>query len=82
MGSALPLYTSLLPLPPPLSLSPFSIDLPPPYPIMSQHDLHAIICQQQVQLATMQVQIQALFTAAAEAMSGAERRAAEVNRGY
>jgi len=49
---------------------------------MSQHDLHAIICQQQEQLAAMQVQIQALFTAAAGAMSGAERRAAEVNRGY
>ena len=33
-------------------------------------------------MATMQVQIQALFTAAVGAMSGAERRAAEVNRGY
>jgi len=30
----------------------------------------------------MQVQIQALLTAAGGAMSGAERKAAEVNRGY
>jgi len=42
-SSALPLYIS-----PP-------IDSPPPYPIMSQHDLHAIIRQQQ--LAAMQAQI-------------------------
>jgi len=42
MGLALPLYTS----PPP-------IDSPPPYPIMSQHNLHAIIRQQQEQLAAM-----------------------------
>jgi len=56
IGSALPLYTS-----PP-------IDSPPPYPIMSQHDLHAIIHQQQEQLAAMQVQIQALL-----AVGGVER---------
>jgi len=56
-GSALPLYT----LPSPLSPTP--INSPLPYPIMSQHDLHAIICQQQEQLAAMQVQIQALLVA-------------------
>jgi len=57
IGSALPLYT----LPPPLSPTP--IDSPLPYPIMSQHNLHAIICQQQEQLAAMQAQIQALLAA-------------------
>ena len=56
MGSTLSLYTSLPPL---LSLSP--IDSLPPYPIMSQNKLHTIICQQQEQLAAMQVQIQALL---------------------
>ena len=66
-GSALPLYTSPPPSTPP----------PPPYPIMSQHDLHAIIRQQQEQLAAMQAQIQALL-----AGGGAERGAAEVSRGY
>ena len=65
MGSALPLYTS--PPPPP-------IDSPPPYPIMSQHDLYAIICQQQEQLAAMQVQIQALFAAGGGGAGGEERR--------
>ena len=60
MGSILPLYTS--PLSPPLSLSP--IDSLSPYPIISQNELHAIICQQQEQLAAMQVQIQALLVAA------------------
>jgi len=49
---------------------------------MSQHDLHAIIRQQQEQLAAMQAQIQALLAAAAGATGGAERGAAEVNRGY
>ena len=58
IGSALPLYTSPLPSPP--------IDSPPPYPIMSQHDLHAIIRQQQEQLAAMQAQIQALLAAGGE----------------
>jgi len=48
---------------------------------MSQHDLYAIIRQQQEQLAAMQVQIQALLVAAG-AMGKAERGAAEVNRGY
>ena len=74
-GSALPLYTS----PPPPS--PPTIDSPPPYPIMSQHDLHAIICQQQEQLAAIQVQIQALLAATEGATEGAER-GAEVSRGY
>jgi len=60
--SALPLYTS-----PP-------IDSPPPYPIMSQHDLHAIIHQQQEQLAAIQVQIQALLAVGgAGGAGGAER---------
>ena len=67
-GSALPLYTS----------SPPPIDSPPPYPIMSQHDLHAIIRQQQEQLAVMQAQIQALLAAT----GGAKRGVAEVSRGY
>jgi len=60
-GSALHLYTS-----PP-------IDSPPPYPIMSQHDLHAIIRQQQEQLAAMQAQIQALLVAAGGGAGGAKR---------
>ena len=60
-SSALPLYTS--------PSSPPPIDSPPPYPIMSQHDLHAIIRQQQEQLAAMQAQIQALL-----ATGGEERR--------
>jgi len=49
---------------------------------MSQHNLHAIIHQQQEQLVAMQAQIQALLAAAREATSGAEREVAEVNRGY
>jgi len=81
MGSALPLYTSSSP-PPLLSSSPSPIDSPPPYLIISQHDLHAIICQQQEQLAAMQVHIQALLAAAGGVTGGAERRVAEVNRGY
>jgi len=59
IGSVLPLYTSLFPTPPPSSPSP--IDFPPFYHIMSQHNLHAIIRQQQKQLAAMQAQIQALI---------------------
>jgi len=81
MGSTLPLYTSLS-LPPPLSSSPSPIDSPPSYPIMSQHNLHTIICQQQEQLAAMQAQIQALLAVAGGATSGAERGVAGVNRGY
>jgi len=53
-GSALPLYT---PLPPP------PIDSLPPYPNISQINLHKIIQQQQEQLAAMQAQIQALLAA-------------------
>jgi len=45
-GSALPLYT----LPPPSSPP---IDSPPPYPNMSQINLHEVIYQQQEQLAAM-----------------------------
>ena len=63
--SALPLYTS-----PPLPL-PTPIDLPPTYNNMSQINLHEIICQQQEQLAAIQVQIQALL-AAGEEVGGAE----------
>jgi len=66
-GSALPLYTS----PPPPSSPP--INSPPPYPIMSQHDLHAIIRQQQEQLAAMQAQIQALLAAGGGGAGGVER---------
>jgi len=65
-GSALHLYTSPPPPSPP-------IDSPPPYTIMSQHDLHAIIHQQQEQLAAMQAQIQALLVAAGGGAGGAER---------
>ena len=64
-GSALPLYTSP-PSPPP-------IDSPLPYLIMSQHNLHAIICQQQEQLAAIQVQIQALLAAGGGGAGGVER---------
>ena len=63
-GSALPLYT--LPLPPPLP----PIDSPPPYPNMSQINLHEIIRQQQEQLAAMQAQIQALLAGGAEGQEG------------
>jgi len=61
IDSTLPIYTTSPPPPSLLSSSP--IDLPPPYPTMSQNKLHAIICQQQEQLAAMQVQIQALLVA-------------------
>jgi len=66
-GSVLSLYTS--PPPPP---SP-PIDSSPPYPIMSQHNLHTIIRQQQEQLAAMQTQIQALLAAGEGGAGGAER---------
>jgi len=79
----LSLYTSpSLPLPPPLSSSPSPIDSPPLYPIISQYNLHAIICQQQEQLATMQVQIQALLAAGGGAgTGGAERTTTGSNMG-
>jgi len=41
---------------------------------MSQHDLHAIICQQQEQLAAIQAQIQALLAAGGGGAGGEERR--------
>jgi len=48
----------LQPIPPPLILPlPLPPPLPPPSYKMSQHDLHAIIRQQQEQLAVMQAQI-------------------------
>jgi len=82
-SSALPLYISPSPpSPPPLSSSPSPIDSPSPYPIMSQHDLHAIIRQQQEQLAAMQMQIQALLAAAGGGAGREEWAASEVNRGY
>ena len=59
-GSALPLYNSSPPTPPPLSSSPTPIDSPPAYNNISQHDLHAIIRQQQEQLTAMQAQLQAI----------------------
>ena len=58
-GSVLPLYISP---PPPLSPSSIPIDSPPNYN-MSQINLHAIIQQQQEQMAAMQAQIQALLAA-------------------
>jgi len=61
MGSALPLYISSLPIPPPLSQSPSPIESPPPYHNMSQINLHEIIRQQQEQLVAIQAQIQALL---------------------
>jgi len=63
ISSVLPLYTSLPLIPPPSSPSP--IDFPPSYHTMSQHNLYAIIRQQQEQLAVMQAQIQALITGGA-----------------
>jgi len=49
---------------------------------MSLHDLHAIICQQQEQLAAMQAQIQALLATAGGARTGgAERTTTESNMG-
>ena len=62
-SSTLPLYTLLLPTPSPLSTSP--INFPPSYNIMSQHNLHAIIQQQQEYLVAMQAQIQALIAGVA-----------------
>ena len=71
-GSALPLYTSSPPSPP----SP--IDFPPSYNHnMSQINFHAIIRQQQEQLAVMQMQIQALL---AERTGGGEAMPREVGR--
>ena len=47
---------------------------------MSQHNLHAIIHQQQEQLAAMQVQIQALLAAAGGVgVGGIERATTESN---
>ena len=60
IGSALPFYTTSL------SSPPLPIDSPPPYPNMSQINLHEIIQQQQKQLAAMQMQIQALLAAQGE----------------
>ena len=62
------------PTPPPLT-SPSSLPLPLLYE-MSQHDLHAIIRQQQEQLAAMQMQIQALIAKVAATGRGIE----ELNR--
>ena len=74
MDSTLSLYTSPSPPSlPPLSSSPSPIDSPPPYPSMSQYDLHAIIYQQQEQLAAMLAQIQALLAA-----GGGEAGATEI----
>ena len=70
-SSVLSLYTSSPPSLLPLSLSPSPIDFPPSYYTISQHDLHAIIKQQQEQLAVMQVQIQALIAEGAGVERGA-----------
>jgi len=60
-GSTLSLYTSLLPILPPVSSLPSPINFPLSYDTISQHDLNAIIKQQQEQLAAIQAQIQALL---------------------
>ena len=70
MGSALPLYISSPPTPPPLSQLPLPIDSPSPYHNMSQINLHEIIQQQQEQLAAIQAQIQALLVAQGGAVQG------------
>ena len=67
--SPLPIYTSS-PLMPPL-LSPSPIDSPSTYNTMSQHNLYAIIRQQQKQFVAMQAQIQALIAGGAVAGRGA-----------
>jgi len=69
-GSTLPLYI-LFPPPSPPPLSPTPIDSPSTYN-MSQINLHKI-CQQQEQLAAMQVQIQALLAAEGGRARSAER---------
>jgi len=47
---------------------------------MSQHDLHAIICQQQEQLAAIQAQIQALLAVGGGGVGGTERGIMGSNR--
>ena len=59
-GSVLPLYTSSPPIPPPFSSPISTIDSPPN---ISQNNLHAVIQQQQEQMAATQAQIQALLAA-------------------
>ena len=66
-SSALPLYTSSPPTPPPYSPSP--IDSPPHYN-MSQINFQEIIRQQQEQMAVIQAQIQALLAAQAGGAGG------------
>ena len=79
-GSALPLYTSSLPSPPPPLSSSTPIDSPSSYNInMSQINFQEIIRQQQKQMAVMQAQIQALLAAAEGA--GRERGATGSNMG-
>jgi len=68
IGSALPVYTSLL-SPPPPSSSPLPINSPLHYN-MSQINFQEIIRQQQEQMAVMQAQIQALLAAQGGAGAG------------
>ena len=70
IDSALLLYILSFPTPSPVLSSPLPIDSLPSYHTMSQHNLYAIIRQQQKQLAVMQAQIQALIAGGA----GAKRR--------
>jgi len=69
-SSPLPIYTSSSPTPPPSLPSP--INSPPSYHTISQHNLYAIIRQQQKQLAAMQAQIQALIVGGAVVGRGME----------
>ena len=75
IGSALPLYTSLPPSPPPLP-----IDSLPHYN-MSQLNLQDIIRQQQKQIAVMQAQIQALLAVQEGVRAGEERGTMGSNMG-
>jgi len=76
IGSALPLYTTLLPSLPPLLSSPSPITYN-----MSQINLYKIIRQQQEQLAAIQAQIQALLAVGEVGAGSTERKTMGSNIG-